>query len=204
MINYKDPPVELLPNPTGVDFAIQAIQEKLATLPWLQKVFGRCTPQSGTRPEANVLPNARLRNDFTYPEVYYKREPYNCMPNDNLRSYCFFHAKDPLQFPATDANERADMYSPSLMASTGLSIIFWANLELVDPTKQYNFVEDLRRDVFVLLRNKVRSFTAAESSIGFERVFSPFTITETYRKYLKPPYTAFRIDGTLSFDYLIC
>lgn len=192
MINYKEPVVELNPAPVALDNAIQKIQEKLSTLSWLQKAFGKCTPQKFVPDEVK---SKSLRTTYLYPEAYYKREPFSLMPNDNLKSYCFFHAKDEMKFLDWES------FTMPQSANQPLAIIFWANLQKINPSKNYNFIEELRLDVVKILK-RCPDFKAESSSIQYDKVFDPFTITETYRPFIKPPYGAFRIDGTLSFDYL--
>jgi hypothetical protein len=196
MIAYKDPIVELIPEPQALDLAIQKIQVKFANgLPWLHKAFGRATLQHEKAPESGE--DKRVRRDIVIPEVYYKREPYNAMPNDNLQSHCFFFAKDPVTFLDWKA------FTLDARTSQPLAIIFWMNLEKIDATKKYNFFEVLRGDVVKVLKN-CSDFILEESSIQPDRVFAPFTITDNYRQYMKPPYAAFRFDGTLHYNYFNC
>ena len=192
MINYKNPAIEVSPSAEAVDLAIQDIQNKLGELPWLEKIFGRCVPQRGlyTEDEARMYG----RKDYIYPEVYNNREPMVLMVNDNLKSYCFFHAKDPLEF---NDYEVADLQHQ--MVTQPMDIIFWGNLEKVNPALSYNFSEQLRREV--LLKLKKTAFVPKKSYMSFDKVFDIFTITETFRPYLKPPYFGFRMSGELSFDY---
>lgn len=199
MINYKDTPVELLPAPVAIDKAIQKIQQSLAAgLPWLQKSFGRATVQA-RRPDEKPKGDGKATQgrDIVFPEGYYKREPFNLMPNDNFRAYSFWFARDPLKFLDWEAFE---LGAPAEQPAT---VIFWANLEKIDPTKQYNFGEELRFGAAMVLKG-CPDFTLQESSIQYDKVFAPFTITETFRQFLKPPYFAFRFDGVLRFDYLNC
>ncbi len=198
MVNYKNTEVELIPNPAGIDLAISKIQASFVALPWLQKAFARVTPQTGKYPDEEGR-DKRARNEFVYPEAYTKREPVNMMPNDNFQSYCFFVANDPTSFPEYDHTDT------ETKASQPVSIIFWGNLKKIDPSKEYNFSEELRMNVIDVLR-KNSDFELNESFIGYDRIFAPFTITETFRQYLKPPFFGFRFDGTLHYNYssLIC
>jgi hypothetical protein len=195
MINYKEPAVELVPNPVGLDIAIQAIQARLAAgLPWLQKAFGRVTIQTETNPSRD----GKKQQEKIIPEAYYKREPFSLMVNDNLQSYCFFVAGDSMEFIKYDPMERF-----GALVNQPLAIIFWVNLEKIDATKKYNFMEELRRDCVEQLK-RCPAFLLESSSIEYNQVFNPFTITETFKQFLKPPFAAWRFDGTLAFDYLKC
>jgi hypothetical protein len=200
MISYKDPVVELVPNPVALDMAIQTVQQKLAGLAWLQKAFGRATRQTSPAPLYSKEYNVNLqqaKGDITFPEVYNNREPMPLMINDNLKSYCFFHLTGPMAFQAWES------FATSQIATQPLSVIFWLNLEKIDNTKKFNFSEILRRDVVNIL-NYCPDFQVRESDSDITRVFAPYTITSTFKQFLKPPYAAFRINGEISFDYLSC
>lgn len=196
-VNHKDPPVELVPNPVALDAAVQIVQEKLAAgLPWLQKAFGRARKMPApvnTKPQDRAEAMAGGR-DQVVPEVYYRREPYDCRPNDNLQSYCFFYPRDPVQIPD---------YDPAAMeaiAEQQVSIIFWINLQRVDPERNYDFGEELRRDVLVVLRQCL-NFKVEELYNDWDNVFEPFAVNNrVFKQYLKPPYAGFRIDGILTYD----
>lgn len=88
------------------------------------------------------------------------------------------------------------------IVSQPIAIIFWMNLQKIDSSKQFNFSEELRFGVLSVL--KKTSMLIESSSMQFDKVFEPFTINETFRPYIKPPYAAFRIDGSLTFDYFDC
>lgn len=194
-INYKDPPVEIIPSPVALDYEILQMQQKLAGVAWLQKIFGRAhlqpqPPQS--KPQQQKY--AADRADQMVPEVYYKRSPYDARPNDNLSAYCFFFCKDPVSFTdykALDAEQ---------LVEQPLSVYFWANLKKVDGSKSYDFGPELELDAFNALR-KYGNFSIDRIWRTWDQVFRPFTITETFKQYLKPPYAAFRIDGVLRYDF---
>lgn len=195
-MNYNNPVIELVPDPVALDLAIQQVQTRLATLPWLQKAFGRCVKQVGKLQDVEIR-NRAARNEYTYPEVYNNREPLSLMMNDNLNSYCFFHAKDSLEIPPYG------LLDNSLMVTQPIAIIFWLNLAKIDPAKNYNFSESLRVEALKQLQ-RCPDLVLDASSVEYNNVFAPFTITETFRQFLKPPFAAFRFDGTLSFDLYNC
>lgn len=194
MINYNKPSVELIPNPTSLDLAIQTVQLKLADLAWLEKAFGRATLQKGIYSDQESKRYAR--REYVYAEVYNNLEPMIILANDNLKSYCFFIAKDPMSFVDYQPRELTQMVTQPL------ALIVWCNLNKIDSTKKFNFIDQLRKDVVEVL--KTTDFICKESSIQYDRVFDPITIQENYRPYLKPPYAAFRIDGEITFDYFQC
>jgi len=194
-INYKDPPVEVIPSPIAIDYEIKVIQDKLASIAWLQKIFGRghLQPQPPQQKPAQQAKGGNQREQLV-PEVYYNRSPYDARPNDNLRAYCFFFPRDPMRFADYKG---LDIEQP---VQQPISIYFWANMQKVDAAKNYDFSDELRRDVFTVLR-RCGNLWLEEVYTQWDQVFRPFTITETFKQYVKPPYTAFRFDGVLRFDY---
>lgn len=193
MIHYNNPKVQTIPNPTPLDAAIAAMQGKFAELDWLQTAFGACKKQTG-RISQKEQPDRRVRNEFTYPEGIYKGEPFNLMPNDNLNAFCFFHPYDNTEFPDYEGN------SSIVHAVQPLAIIFWGNLSRINKEKDYIFTEELRIQALAKLA-KVPAFILESSAVEYENVFSPFTLRETYRQFLKFPFFGFRFDGRLNYSY---
>lgn len=189
MVHYIDPRVELNPHPMGVDKAIQRIQHKLISLEWLQTIYGRAVVQR----RQDVAGEIRGR-EITYPEVYFKGEPTNAMPNDNLTAYCFFRMVDPLTLP--DAT-----FGDVSMGVQGVEIYFWGNRRKIDPTKTWDWTEELRVEALQAL-SSAPDFTLTSSFMEIGNVFAPFTITDVYRPFIKPPYFAFKIVGTLRFHVI--
>lgn len=195
MINYKDPPIENIPGPVAIDAVIKNIQSKLAaSVPWLQKVFGRAHLQSEPPHQKAGGKSGQQGRDTIVPVVYYKMEPYDARPNDNLSAYSFFFVRDPLRFLEYDA------LSTDSRVSQPVSLIVWANLQKVNAAKAYDYTEELRGDILAVLA-KFPGFVLEESYRQQDRVFAPFTISDTFRPFTKLPYTAFRIDGLLYYDY---
>jgi hypothetical protein len=195
MISYSNPIIELNPSPVALDLAIQSIQQKLSGLGFFEKVFGRAIAQQKVNTKQEQGSNApRIQ---IIPEVYNNREPLDLMINDNLAAYCFFYCKDPLKF------EDFEHHALSQPVSVPVSIICWMNLEKIDSSKNYNFGEELRLQIVQKLA-QCPELKLTESFTEFDQVFKPFTITETFRQYLKPPYYGARFNGNLYFDYTEC
>jgi hypothetical protein len=187
MIGYIDPEIIFIPNPVGIDKAIQGLQTKLATLPWLQKVFGRSFEGRET------VPGAR---DRIFPYVYQNDlEPLNVMPNDNLRSQVFFRVDDPAVFAAWT------FYSDTQTAVYPISIIFWGDLRKIDTERNYNFGEELKLSALRLM-TRISGFVVSRVYEQYDEVFREYTLSDTYKQYLLPPYYGFRIEGSFSVDML--
>lgn len=200
MNNYINPQVVLLPSASGIDAEIQNIQAKLGSLGWLEKVFGRCfvqkelvSPDEGVERMGALYGN--FKREIIYPEVYAgpNNEPLNVMPNDNLKSYCFFHVKDPIRLTEYDS------FGASNTHQANVSIIFWMNLKKVDPTKKWRFTEELKLAAINQLK-LYPNITVEQTFESYDRVFEGFILTEAYRQYLKPPYSGFRLECELTFS----
>lgn len=185
MTSYVNPIIVPIPFPVGVDSVIEALRLKIAELPWLEKVFARAIEQHS--PGDN-------NTDVIYPEVWGSNmEPMNVMMNDNLRAYAFFVARDP-----QTAVQYVNAFPSQIILQEPVSCIVWGNLRKIDSTKDYRFSERLKIDLITQL-SKVPAFTLTQIYESYKRVFEGFTLTDTFRAYLKPPFWAIRIDCNLSY-----
>lgn len=202
MMNYKNPGIVLLSNPTGIDKAIQEMQVKLgadSSLSWLEKIFGRAIVQKeaiSNKEEVIRLKSTNQRvREIIYPEGYLnQQEPINLMCNDNLKAYSFFVVRDPGETisgggPFEDKVVRYPVW-----------FLVWMNLKKIDPNKDYRFGEEKKIEVLKAI-TKLPNFTLSEVYEEYDRVFEDFTLTETYRQFLKPPYYGFRLSGFMSVTY---
>jgi hypothetical protein len=193
MNDYRNPTVESIPGATGLDRSIKSIQAKLAALPWLEKAFGRAIQQRGKLTVKSG--ERRTEREYIFPEVYNEREPISLMMNDNLRAYCFFHPTGPMDFLSYEP------FSNFQLVEQPVAVIFWLNMKKIDPAKNYDFSEALRAAAYKILQ-QCPGLRLVRSLTQVEEVFAPFTITETFKPLIKPPFAAFRFDATLTFDYL--
>jgi len=128
MISFKNPLVPLIVDPVNIDTPIQEMQQALAVgLPWLQKSFGRSWESVKKDTDGKI---------WTYPEVWQgpNDDLMNCMPNDNLKSQSFFRVEEPIQVTQYDFQGFSRM-------NASVSIIFWFNLQVIDPDLDYRFIE---------------------------------------------------------------
>lgn len=187
MVNYNNPSVALLSNAIGVDAALQELQLMLADgCPWLEKVFGKVFID-----QEYVGVN---RRDNSRPYVYLAdQEPLNVMPNDNLRAYSFFLVEDPAVYDEWIAfqNSQSGKYT--------ISLLMWCNLKKIDPLRTERFGEELKLQLLniIVKFSKMKVEATYES---FQQVFKEFTIEEKYREFMKHPYYAVRIEGSLFVD----
>lgn len=187
MTSYNNPAIVPIPYAVGSDAVIETLRIKMGGLAWIEKVFGRAIVQHTAGDNGT---------DVTYPEVWgVNGEPGNVMMNDNLRAYCFFVGRDP---------ETAAPYDPlqgQIYMRRPISMILWANLTKIDSTKKYRYSDFLKLQLFAIL-GEVAAFTFQNVYESHSRVFEGFTLTDTFKPYLKPPYWAIRVDGIISYPTL--
>jgi len=179
-------------NAVGIDHAIALIQGRLAGgLTWVEKIFGRCVIQHEFM---KVTTDRGVQNkENIFPQFYTKTsEPYNLMPNDNLKSSCFFIAHDPGSFVSYDP------FKTQQYISRNISIVFWYNCLKVKPDTKGPFNEELILSVLQAMK-MYSNFEFSEVIEEYNNVMKEFTITENMRQYMKFPYSAFRIDGKITF-----
>jgi hypothetical protein len=198
MSSFKNPTVPLITNPVNIDRPIQEIQIALSSLGWLDKVFGRAWLAYKSSHGKRGAPPAKQ-----YPHVWQglnedgsNKDLLEVLPNDNLKSQCFFKVEDPINLvefvPNGDSVFRAVT-----------SIIFWFDLKKIDPTIDYPFVELLKGQVM----RKLSNMTFAPSSNlnvlriweGAANVFRGYDISELKDQELVYPRGGFRFECDLFY-----
>lgn len=190
--SYNNPEIIIPNDAVGVDAAIGNVQKLLGSkVTWIQKIFGRSYTQYEQAKQS--LDKSSKQKERIFPQVYSKTgEPLNVLPNDNLDSYCFFNVLDPgdfLDYEATDSQH---------FITRKVCIIFWYDINKIAPGSKKPINEELILSVVKALQNHME-FEFERVYETFKKVFEPFTIDENFRQYMRFPYSAFRIDGTLSF-----
>ena len=190
--NYINPEIIIPNDAVGIDAAIGDVQKLLGSKTnWIQKIFGRCTVQVEVMKQSTD--KSTKAKDYVYPQVYTKTgEPLNMMMNDNLSSYCFFNVLDPGEFVDYDALDDQQYLKRDV------SIIFWMNCEKIAPGTKKPLNEELIISVVRALKN-YQPFEFTNVYETYKKIFEGFTIDENLRQYMKFPFSAFRIDGELSF-----
>lgn len=188
----KNPTAIVLPNAVGIDLAIKKIQMKLALLPWLEKAFGRAwTLQRTVQGESGNIKRIE-------PMVYQgTSEYYPVLPNDSLKSYCFFRAKSGRTM-TPGQNESGTAYGNYYLTDP-VEIIFWFNLQDIDSSKNYIFKEELIRDVLAKLDTETNVRVEKIWDDRVEDIFSGYTLYPEHRDLLMYPFGAFKFDLTLSY-----
>lgn len=189
MNSYKDPLVPLIADPINLDRLIQSIQVGISGLGWVEKCYGRAY---------DAVKRDTAGNKIVYPQVWQGPglDLLNVLPNDNLKSQCFFKVEDPLEV----VEYRPDGFS-NMRAR--VSIIFWFNLQRVNPAFDYSYGELLKGTVMRLFNIHV-----FDSGDGFKivrvwdqpkNVFAGYTLTEVRDQELIYPYGGFRVEAEVYF-----
>lgn len=184
----KNPSVVTIPNPVGIDLAIQNIQIALGALTWLEKSFARSW-------NMNRIVSGEKRIE---PVVYQgSSEYYPALPNDALKSFSFFVAPGPRNTQEYNANVAAGTF----FFNDTVSVIFWVNLQQIDPTKDYIFKEELIKDVLGILNKDSNVIVSKVWDDRVEDIYKGFTLFPTHRDLLMYPFSAFRIEMDLSYQF---
>lgn len=127
-------------------------------------------------------------DDDTYPSVYYNDGSQKNMmlfPGSRVKSFCFweFNGGDVLD------DDDGSVYN--------LSFIFWANLNIYDQSKNYDFTTEIEQTILKIFKAQ----GARDISYTEEDVFANYTkYSEAERQTLMRPNTAFKISFTIQGD----
>lgn len=186
MNTLKNPTVQLLTDPIGLDKAIQDVQILLRdNLPWLQKSFGRAKKQP--RKDGKMI-----RRE---PMVYISNgEYYPTLPNDALTSYSFFRVVGSRDY---------DDASPAiytLYETTRVDVIFWVNLKQLDLSIDNNSTEKYINESGKLLNSASGVDLIRIFDEDAREIFEGYTLKEEQRDLLMYPYAAWRFELELRYQ----
>lgn len=182
---YSNPTIPLIDNPVNLDRHIQNIQIVFSDeLPWLEKSFGRAWV--GERKVDN--------KSYKYPEVYIGNGEYlDVLPNDHLKAQSFIQVRGQrgraLEYSALHDNKF--QYT--------LEIIFWFNLNIVNPAKTYRYNEELKTEVLNVIKNRLSLLQVLNIYEAPEDVYAGYSINHLDRQTFKHPYGGFKIECDLTF-----
>jgi hypothetical protein len=193
-MSYANPEILEIDSPAGLDKVIESLRVDLSFLPWLEKSFGRAWEFTEKQADGRVV---------RVPKVYQREGEYlNVLPNDHLVAQSFIMA---------DGEEKWQAFTKySTNAKTrALRIIFWFNLQQIDPNKDYIFTEELKREVEKIL--KASPYVVSIDSYIDERAEDVFrgyinsgagtlsTADDDVNQVLMYPYSGFRFTVTVSY-----
>lgn len=170
----------------GLELAIEEIRNRIATISWLDKCFGR----------AYAFLEAGIDSKpITVPKVYMGgKEYYNCLPNDNLKSQSFFVVEGP------ETYENYNQFDGSIRKAS-VSLVVWGDLKKINPSKDYIFTQELISECIKIL--KIHPMVMEINEIYDEKadkVFSGFDLREVESQYMMYPFAGFRISLTINYD----
>lgn len=186
----KNPTVVTIPDPIGIEAAIQSLQLSLASLTWLTKSFGR----------AWTMPRTEGGKTVYEPMVYQgNNEYYPTLPNDALNAFSFWRVNG-----GRTNKEWSSQMNPgaNYIFEDPVDLIVWFNMKKVDPDKNYVFKEALIRDVLNRLTRFSRVSVVRVWDDKIEDIYRGYTLQEKHRDLLMYPYGAFRIEIILGYQFI--
>ena len=183
-MSYRNPIEQVIADPVLLDKEIKNIQTVLGTLSWLEKSFGR------------AFKGIRLKEGrkVTYPAIFqqWKKDYYDAFPNDNIKSYSFIFP-EPSEITEYNVKGKHEI-------QRNISIILFFDLEQIDNTLQYRFIELLKEDVIIVLATlKPGKLEINDITDDVEEVFSDFTVDEIKTEFLKDKYGALKFECTIFY-----
>lgn len=171
-------------NPKLFDKAIQSLQDGIATLSWMNHVFGRC----------ERLVKMREGHRFYSPNIYRGDDDYILLTPDNteLGNYCFFVMEEP-QVIGESEGIQARIRSP-------FSLIVWVDMRTVEQNSDTRDTESVKEDMLQAIRHSwLRSGSVTLQRIyeRTENVFQGFSLDEVDNQFLMAPYWGMRVQGEM-------
>lgn len=182
MNSFKNPETPLILNPVNIDRYIQDIQIALSALTWLEKCFARAYNSKRSDPYGKIS---------VYPEVWQGagKDLLNVLPNDNIKSQCFFKVEEPIT--CLEFNP----VGYSLMQAT-VSIIFWFNLNEINKTADHRFIELLKAQAQRIITDNVEGLKIFDTP---EQVFKGYDISKMPSDNLIHPFGGFRFETEIPY-----
>ena len=120
----------------------------------------------------------------TYPQIYKNdgsKEHFDIRPDSSIGAYSFFEIDRPFV---------ANKYENTL--SCFFNVIFWCNLELVDPAKTYDYTSELISEVLDVLASQGAIVTETETRP--ENIFNNYSaLQQELKQHLMRSYSGFKI-----------
>ena len=168
------------------DKPIQAIQDALAGLSWLNHIFGR---------SERLVVMKDGRREYT-PNVYLGKNEYLRLLPDNtkLGNYCFFVLDEP-QVVSVPMGLQNRLRAP-------FSVIVWVDMRKVETNDARN-TEYVKETLLKTIRGTFHRHGSVELKKVYQRaenVFDGYTLDEVDIQYLMAPFAGFRLTGEMIVD----
>lgn len=155
------------------DAQIELMRVKLNAITWVDYTF----------PAVKVMTRT---NGETYPGVYVQsgnKKIEDLTPNTTAKSYLFFEKRDPYNIS----------YQVGEKNTYDLSVIFWGQMTQIDSSKEYDYTDELVKEIVEVLR----TFSVTNIQVYFDNVFSRYTLHGSDKQMFMYPYSSFKIDFTI-------
>jgi hypothetical protein len=161
---------------------VNLIQTSLSTLSWLELCYGFAEPADMKKEDGSLE---------RFPRVYKNhstKEYVDVRYDDTLKALAFFERESDFQF----GNDTDDEVTYQL------SIVVWANLSRVDPSRTYDFRDLLAGDVLRILKYYYQAeINNIRVDLRSENAYSKYTLQDVDNRFITLPYVAFKV----TFDY---
>lgn len=145
-----------------------------------------------TRSYAEAKVGVESESGLTYPQIGKNDgtgEHYNIRPDSEIEAYSFFEIDK--AFEVNHGEDEVKYF---------FSVIFWANLQLMDPAKEYDFTSELVKDATDSLKQFASNILNVETRP--ENIFNKYSqVTQEQKQLLMKPYTAFKITFEIMDSY---
>lgn len=189
-MNPRNPIQNPVVDPVGLDVNIEYLRNKLETIPWLDRTFGRAFDMQFQEGEKMVL----------LPQVYVgNKEYFSMMPNDYLKSFSFFAPIDPLE---NNSSEDDLPFNKTYFWNQAVDLIVFFNYDLVDKTKGYPFVENLKEDVLKVLQMSRGVTIKNVYSNDIKNVYKRWHLDLLSKELLYFPYGSMRIEMDIQVQFV--
>jgi len=174
--------IPIIPDPVGSDVVVNSLQSDLAAISWIEYSFGK----------SYRMKEERNGDVYFIPKVYGSKKEYIRLdPNDKVTAFSF------LKFQGETVNE-FEIRKYSSVNSIDLDVIVFANLDLIDNTKDYIFSENLKQDVKNVLKSNLYVTSINSYSEGLDNVWSDYSRPDG--KFYTEKYATFSYNITIDYD----
>lgn len=163
------------------DIPIEALEDRLSNLPWMDTIFGKCERLTSKDVNGKTI---------NTPNWFIKDKDYiRVMPDDRtLKNMAFFMLEEPMRL--LDSGKY----------STGFSLIVWGDMRRIDGERNLEVVKAQLLKALKVPNPAMGRVVISEVYERSESVWRGFTVDESQAQFMMQPYFALRLSGTLYMD----
>ena len=170
--------IPTVPNPQGIDVIINNIQTQLGLISWMDYSFGK----------AYLKKEDRSGTTYNIPKAWGGHNEFiTLIPTDEVRAFSFVESFETETF--NDYENRKFDYS----STTDISLVVFANLDMIDNSKNYIFTEELKKDVLNALTS-VPSIAVTSIEKGLDSSYSNWSYESIEPSFYSEKYAAFKVN----------